>query len=194
MKKAFYVLPALLLVTFLIAGNASAMLVELTDGATSWAAGETLSFSFDSSQVLPSDGTGGSLYVHARGDFFNKTPENYPGEPDKWELIDIQIDVYVIADNFYLKRTDPGFLVWDPVNDHNEWEYTWLIDPTTMLAIASDQSAEIVVDLYMGVMGSRTGDFVDVNLSYNAVPIPGSLLLLGSGILGLIGIRRKLKG
>jgi hypothetical protein len=31
------------------------------------------------------------------------------------------------------------------------------------------------------------------NMSYNAVPIPGALWLVGSGLVGLIGLRRKLK-
>ena len=177
------------------------MLVELKDEATSWTAGETLTFVFGSSEVLPSDGTGGSLFIEARGDFFNKTPINYPNpnDSDLWELVDIQIDIYTIADDFYLTLPEvpvgtPGITVWDPANDHNEWNWTWVIDPATMSAIASDQAADIVVALHMGVKGSGTGDFVKVDLSYNAVPIPGALLLLGSGLIGLVGIRRKMAG
>ena len=192
---------AVFLGAFLFASSASAMLVQLQDEATSWTAGETLTFVFDNSEVLPSDGTGGSLYIEARGDFFNKNPENYPNNPEKWELIDIQIDLYTVAEDFYLKYPDnfvavgnPGITVWDPVNDHNEWNWTWVIDPATMSAIASDQAADIVVALQMGVKASGVGDFVKVDLSYNAVPIPGALLLLGSGLIGLVGIRRKMAG
>jgi hypothetical protein len=46
----------------------------------------------------------------------------------------------------------------------------------------------------MGVRGARDGDFVKANLSYNAVPIPGALWLLGGGLIGLVGIRRKTMG
>jgi hypothetical protein len=194
MKRLLLVPLAIFLSLFLLAGSASAVLVELQDEAMSWSAGETLSFTFDSSEVLPSDGTGGSFYIHARGDFFNKTPLNYSGQPDVQELIDIDIDGIVVVNGFYLLKSDPGFLVWDPETDHNEWEYTWSINPADMLAITADQAAEIVIDLYMGVKASGAGDFVKVDLSYNAVPIPGSLLLLGSGVLGLIGIRRKIFG
>ena len=201
MKRKLFVLAAVFLGVFLLASSASAMLVELKDEATSWTAGETLTFVFDSSEVLLSDGTGGSLFIEARGDFFNKTPDNYPNDPEKWELIDIQIDIFTIADDFYLKYPadfvpvgNPGITVWDPATDHTEWNWTWTIDPATMLAIASDQAADIVVALHMGVKGATDGDFVKVDLSYNAVPIPGALILLGSGLLGLVGIRRKVLG
>jgi hypothetical protein len=190
---------AIFLSLFLLAGSASAVLVELQDEATSWTAGETLNFVFDSSEVLPSDGTAGSLFIEARGDFFNKTPLNYPNDPEKWELIDIQVDVYTIAEDFYLTLPvvpvgTPGITVWDPKNDHNEWNWTWSIDPAYMLEIAADQAADIVIALHMGVRGARDGDFVKANLSYNAVPIPGALWLLGGGLIGLVGIRRKTMG
>lgn len=39
---------------------------------------------------------------------------------------------------------------------------------------------------------NKLGGFID-NVELNAVPIPGAVWLLGSGLLGLIGIRRKKK-
>jgi hypothetical protein len=40
---------------------------------------------------------------------------------------------------------------------------------------------------------SNTGEFRQDQLVYTPTPIPGALLLLGSGLIGLVGIRRRMK-
>ena len=41
---------------------------------------------------------------------------------------------------------------------------------------------------------SKRGHFIDAAGGYSAVPIPGSVLLLGSGIIGMLGLRMKKRG
>jgi hypothetical protein len=87
--------------------------------------------------------------------------------------------------------------VAEPGEETSLWKETWVIPGASLVAVTSDLAGAITVNLYTSVdipWASNIDEFVKVTLEYNAVPIPGSLLLLGSGVLGLIGIRRKLMG
>ena len=49
--------------------------------------------------------------------------------------------------------------------------------------------------IYTGGEGSEFGEYggYDVEFSVSNVPLPGGIWLLGTGLIGIIGIRRKLK-
>ena len=51
-----------------------------------------------------------------------------------------------------------------------------------------------IIDLaFSDVLDPVTVDFRNGNVNVNAVPIPPALLLFGSGLIGLVGLRRKIK-
>ena len=183
MRRISYLLSVLVAVMFLSAGVASA--VTYTDMAFQVVPGQTFNFG---GPVELSDGTDGFFTIEARGDYFGKGANGN-------ENLDFDIDGIFAVYNIWFGEGDPQILKWDTATDDTWWINTWTIPGADLVAITSDLAGNVEVALYTGVgYQFDESDFVKIKLEYNAVPIPGSLLLLGSGVLGLIGIRRKIFG
>ncbi len=84
-----------------------------------------------------------------------------------------------------------GFeLNWFDVTPSSALGGGWSIFFTTGL-VTSDQTGEIFFEIYDD---SATGDWFEGSMNLPAaVPVPGAIWLFGSGLLGLLGIRRKMK-
>ena len=182
MRQIKYVLSALLMLMFLSAGAASA--VTYTDTQFQTVPGQSFNFNFD--PVAVSDGMAGSITIEARGDYFGKGPN---GD----ENLDFDIEGEFAQYNIWFGEGSPQVLRWDTATDDAHWINTWTIPGADLSAITSDMAAFVGVDLHSGVGNFYETDYVKVTLEYNPVPIPGTLILLGSGLIGLAGIRKKFK-
>ncbi len=66
-------------------------------------------------------------------------------------------------------------------------------DLTNPLASLWDVTHAPFASGIVGIGASDEATFNDFSLTGNAVPIPGAVWLLGSGFIGLIGLRKKLR-
>ena len=161
--------------------TASAGYVEYSAMQNQTVTGEDFSFIFD--PVLLSDGSPGYFTIEARGDYFGKSTE-YLG--------------FDIEGIFFQDVVTEGEVtyIYSDGNDDRWWTKTWTISGADMLLITSDADGEIEVNLNagqgVGVDAINDTAFVEVTLGYNAVPIPGALILFGSGLCCLLGLRRKM--
>ena len=159
----------------LIMGS-TASAVTYSDKQDQTVDGQDFLFEFD---VLLSDGSDGSFTIEARGDYFGKD-EEYLG--------------FSIEDIFFQNRVTAGEVTYKPgyeSGDDRWWMRTWIVPGSDLQAITSDSEGNIEIDLFCAAKGVNVvpNAFVGVELSYSAVPIPGTILLLGGGLAGLAGIR-----
>ncbi len=176
-------------IIFLQAGEVQADLITLNGLEQQTVAGENFTFSF--SPIAISDGTSGTLTIHARGDYD-------PGTST--EFLTWDIDSLGIGSTAGPTIGGVTIIQNNGINDV-EWEQSFIISGVNMLSITADLLASILIDLNgnqtSGVgVGVGPNEFVEVTLSYNsptAVPEPASLTLFGMGALGLVAgaIRRR---
>lgn len=93
-----------------------------------------------------------------------------------------------------IKDLDDNTLAEEPVPYGRKSEASWASKTIDVSEFAEDT---VLIEIYFEDFGSyagcwgRSGAIAVDNFSVSAVPIPGAIWLLGSGLLGLIGIRRR---
>ncbi|MBU0768049.1 MAG: VPLPA-CTERM sorting domain-containing protein, partial [Proteobacteria bacterium] len=120
-------------------------------------------------------------------------------------LLEIQLDltlsnygsfnlgVYVSAgDGIYLDS-----LVYSDPSNLEISDYIWYIDFSDItyseLALNAIEDKSFKVQLFSNIGSITNVDSSTLSGNFNIVPIPGAIWLLGSGIIGMVGIRRKFK-
>ena len=178
-KPMICILSITIFIVLISVNMASAIVYTGTQDQT--VSGQDFTFIFD--PVLLSDGTDGSFTIEARGDYFEDA------ETLGFNIEDIFYQLVVYESEVSYKYSDG--------DDDRWWTRTWTVPGTDLLAITSDAYGAIEVNLALGVGAYVTSydKFVSVELEYTptAVPIPGTLLLFGSGLFCLSGVKRRMK-
>ena len=161
-----------------IATAANAIPVSYTESAQQTVAGQV--FEFEYNPILDSAGAG-SLYIQARGDYSVAWPT--------YENIGFNIDGVFTG----LAAPQYGNVIAEYNYNDVLFEMEFSISDAVMDQITESLSAILVLDLSSDVDIVTANSFVEATLSYEGVevPEPAALFILGAGLLGLAGIRRR---
>ena len=183
MRRTAVLLSVFLASILLVANMASAASYSLAQDQT--VSGQLFDFEFDPVEL--SDGTDGILTIYAMGDYFAKSNESLDVVvDDAWGMYNITDDDVKILSGY-----DEVTKKWSDSVEWITYAGEWVIPGDILQSITADGTVVVEVDLYDGVQLIDPDSFVQVTLTYDAVPIPSAILLLGGGLLGMLGIRRR---
>jgi len=152
--------------------------------------GQVFNFNFMQDEVLLSDGTGGILFFQVRGDYSHPFPQ--------FENLKIEIDGEAFGP--YGPSTTGAFILEEFNDEDTEWGLSTLVTASLIDTWTSDGVIDMVVTLSSAVeinlaaqlpkQGYLFEPYIDVTLTYSAVPLPLSIWFFATGIFSLYGMRR----
>ena len=214
MRKANNILVMVLALALCSATIAQADLVSVTsinggNFIVTSVNGNAVSEDYNENTLIPYPSHDGFAIVNPNFQFFDKTvvlEKNLPAPDEKitttWHVTNTSN--YSWSDYHFVLLGDPiDVALGTPFNSSDFKSETvvslWEIDfsigapGSKLTAPGETNNFTISFDLFGGVQGDQfTFVLRQIATTTPVVPIPGSLLLLGSGILGLMGLRRKL--
>ncbi len=106
------------------------------------------------------------------------------------DLVSVPI-IYVETSNFEETNfVDPGLIGYGFYDTINFWASEPEVPPASYVASGEEASFLIVIDLF--AMPSLTDGF-SIRQIATTTPVPGAIWIMGLGLVGLLGFRRKLQ-
>ena len=194
MKKLLAVVVAVLCIGAFVPAASANTVTVMIDGIDPLEIGTLQLFHYepDSTYGWPVDNDSGSFPPYQDFDVTVGSAITYP---DYWN-VDTLIEVQGTVD--YARGIAFGATILDPVNALVDGTLVTLVSNDTFFGVNPDDDRNLAwgmasepLTIYISAEWQGDNQIVTISAEPPIIPIPGTLLLLGSGLAGLLGLRRR---